>query len=136
MKFYVSFCVSTTTESMKTNDIPLKSPIKWKQIQKKICNFQKCPKNLTNFGKFQNFFCISCFNFIGLFNGISFVFILLVVFDVQRNLSLAKTGVVYLSFGDCISNIECAIFNIYSEPCSFNVGYIGWAMLNKDKGQF
>ena len=31
MRFYgknVSFCVSTTTESMKTNNIPLKSPIK------------------------------------------------------------------------------------------------------------
>ena len=41
--------------------------------------FKKCPKNLTNFGKFQIFFCISCCNFIGLFNCISFVFKLLVV---------------------------------------------------------
>ena len=40
MRFYgknVSFGVSTTTESMKTNNIPLKSPIKLPpEMQKKI----------------------------------------------------------------------------------------------------
>ena len=51
-------------------------------IFQKHCFFKKCPKNLTNFEKFQIFFCISCCNFIGLFNGISFVFILLLVWAV------------------------------------------------------
>ena len=50
--------------------------------------FQKCPKNLTNFGKFKIFFCISCCNFIGLFNGILFVFILSVVVDTQKEMFL------------------------------------------------
>ena len=37
-----SFCVSTTTESTKTNNIPLKSPIKLPpEMQKKILNFSK-----------------------------------------------------------------------------------------------
>ena len=44
---------------------------------------KKCPKNLPNFGNFQIFFCISFCNFIGLFNGISFVFMLFVVWAVQ-----------------------------------------------------
>ena len=57
---------------------------------------------INKFWKIQNFFCISGCNFIGLYNDISFVFILLVLFDVQRDLCLAKTGVVYLSFRDCI----------------------------------
>ncbi len=70
-------------------------------IFQKHCFFKKCPKNVKNFGKFKIFFCISGFNFIGLFNDISFVFILSVLFDVQSDLCLAKTGVVYLSFGDC-----------------------------------
>ena len=32
-------------------------------IFQKHCFFKKCPKNLTNFGKFKIFFCISCCNF-------------------------------------------------------------------------
>ena len=44
MRFYgknVSFCVSTTTESMKTNNIQLKSPIKLPpEMQKKFWIFQ------------------------------------------------------------------------------------------------
>ena len=46
MRFYgknVSFCVSTTTESMKTNNIPLKSPIKLPpEMQKKFEFFKIC----------------------------------------------------------------------------------------------
>ena len=38
------------------------------KIFQKHCFFKKCPKNLKIFGKFK-FFCISCCNFIGLFNG-------------------------------------------------------------------
>ena len=38
----VSFCVSATTEIMKTNNIPLKSPIKLLPEMKKI--FLKCSK--------------------------------------------------------------------------------------------
>ena len=46
MRFYGkngSFCVSTTTESMKTNNIPLKSPIKLppEMQKKKILYFSK-----------------------------------------------------------------------------------------------
>ena len=52
-------------------------------IFQKHCFFKNCPKNLTNFGKFKIFFCISCCNIIGLSNGISFVFILLVLWAVQ-----------------------------------------------------
>ena len=52
-------------------------------IFQKHCFFKKCPKNLTNFGKFKIFFAISFCNFIGLFNGISFVFMLFVVWAVQ-----------------------------------------------------
>ena len=74
-------------------------------ILQKDCFFKICPKNPTNFGKFKIFFFISGFNFIGLFNHISFVFILSVLFDVQSNLCLAKTGVVYLSFGDCMNAV-------------------------------
>jgi len=51
-------------------------------IFQKHCFFMKCLRNLTNFAKFK-FFCISCCNFIGLFNGVSFVFVLLVVWAVQ-----------------------------------------------------
>ena len=71
------------------------TPIFWKP-----CFFKKGPE-INNFWKIKIFFCISGSNFIGLFNGISFVFILLVVFGVQRNLCLAKRGVVYLSLRDC-----------------------------------
>ena len=39
-------------------------------IFQKHCFLKKCPKNLIYFGKFKIFFCISCCNFIGLFNGI------------------------------------------------------------------
>ena len=77
-------------------------------IFQKQCFFKKCPKNVTNFGKFRIFFCISCCNFIGLFKNISFVFILSVLFDVQSDLYLAKTGVVYLSFGDCMYLCLCS----------------------------
>ena len=59
-------------------------------------------KNIDWFQKF--FFCISGCNFIGLFNDILFVFVLSVLFDVQSDLCLAKTDVVYLSFRDCNSN--------------------------------
>ena len=38
----VSFCVSATTEIMKTNNVPLKSPIKLLPEMKKI--FLKCSK--------------------------------------------------------------------------------------------
>ena len=44
MRFYVyiSFCVSTTTESMKTNNIPLTSPIRLPpEMQKIFLNFSK-----------------------------------------------------------------------------------------------
>ena len=60
-------------------------------IFQKHCFFKKCPKNLTNFGKFKKFFCISFCNFIGLFNGISFVFILLVVWAVQTKTWIKKS---------------------------------------------
>ena len=52
-------------------------------IFQKHCFFKKCPKNLINFGKFEKNFGISFCNFIGLFNGISFVFMLLVGWAVQ-----------------------------------------------------
>ena len=52
-------------------------------IFQKHCFFKKCPKNLTNFGKFENLFGISFCNFIGLFNGISFILILSMVWAVQ-----------------------------------------------------
>ena len=46
----VSFCVSATTEIMKTNNVPLKSPIKLLPEMKKI--FLKCSK----FVGFKDFF--------------------------------------------------------------------------------
>ena len=147
--------MSTTTESMKTNNIPLKSPIKlppemqknfwifqnllvfraffeksvfWENgrgrhqmgttlihytsifiesqwgsppesfIQKywlvsnlpifqNYCFFKKGPKNQQILKNSQIFFCISGGNFIGLFNGILFAFILLVVWAVQTKTS-------------------------------------------------
>ena len=43
---YGLVCTAQSTKSMKTNDIPLKSPIKLQQeLQKKISNFQ----NLLDF---------------------------------------------------------------------------------------
>ena len=45
MRFYgknVSFCVSTSTESIKTNNIPFKSPIKLPpEMQNIFLNFSK-----------------------------------------------------------------------------------------------
>ena len=70
-------------------------------IFQKHCFFKKCPKNVTNFWRFNFFFNSGC-NFIGLFNDISFIFVFSVFFDVQGDLCLAKTGVVYLSLADCI----------------------------------
>ena len=52
-------------------------------IFQKHCFFKKCPKNVTNVGKFEKNFGISFCNFIGLFNVISFVFMLLLVWAVQ-----------------------------------------------------
>ena len=52
-------------------------------IFQKHCFFKKCPKNLTNFGKFEKNFVLSFWNFIGIFIGISFVFMLFVVWVVQ-----------------------------------------------------
>ena len=49
--------------------------------------FQKRPSKPTNFVKFKKNFCISGGNFIGLFNGILFVFILSVVVDIQKEAS-------------------------------------------------
>ena len=57
---------------------------------------KKCPKNLTNFVKFKKNFYISCCNFIWLFNGISFVFILLVVWAIETKTKIKKSGVVRL----------------------------------------
>ena len=63
-----------------------------KSIFQKHCFFKKCPKNLTNYKKFQTFFCISCCNFMGLFNGISFVFILLLVWEYRPNRKSGNWG--------------------------------------------
>ena len=64
--------------SFKNND--------WFQICpfSKTTAFSKKALKPTNFEKFKNFFCISGGNFIGLFNGILFVFILSVVVDTQK----------------------------------------------------
>ena len=114
-RFHVLVCTAQTTKSMKTNDIPLKSPIKLQQeMQKKILNFPKFVRFLGHLLKKHCFWkmgmagikrgprpltipsflvnlneeallkiCISGGNFIVLFNGILFVFILLVVWAVQ-----------------------------------------------------
>ena len=50
-------------------------------------NFLKKALKTNKFWKIQNFFCISGGNFIGLFNGILFVFILSVVVDIQKEAS-------------------------------------------------
>ena len=53
---YVLACTAQTTKSMKTNDIPLKSPIKLQQeMQKKILNFPKFVRFLGHFLKKQCF---------------------------------------------------------------------------------
>ena len=47
---YVLVCTAQTTKSMKTNDIPFKSPIKLQQeIKKKIWNFLKFVRILGHF---------------------------------------------------------------------------------------
>ena len=140
MRFYgknVSFCVSTTTESIRNAKKIFEffkicwllgpflknqcfgkmgvAGIKWGQCSstippflmnldveallkvsfKNIDWFQICPFSKTTafskkalktnkFCKIQIFFCISGGNFIGLFNGILFVFILSVVVDTQK----------------------------------------------------
>ena len=63
--------------------------IDWFQIcpfSKTAAFSKKGPKNQQNL-KFRIFFCISGGNFIGLFNGILFVFILSVVVDTQKETS-------------------------------------------------
>ena len=53
---YVLVCTAQTNKSMKTNDIPLKSPIKLQQeMQKKILNFPKFVRFLGHFLKKQCF---------------------------------------------------------------------------------
>ena len=53
---YVLACTAQTTKSMKTNDIPLKSPIKLqKEMAKKILNFPKFVRFLGHFLKKQCF---------------------------------------------------------------------------------
>ena len=53
---YVLVGTDQTTKSMKTNDIPLKSPIKLQQeMQKKILNFPKFVRFLGHFLKKQCF---------------------------------------------------------------------------------
>ena len=53
---YVLVCTAQSTKSMKTNDIPLKSPIKLQQeMQKKIWNFPKFDRFLGHFLKKQCF---------------------------------------------------------------------------------
>ena len=53
---YVLVCTAQSTNSMKTNDIPLKSPIKLQQeMEKKIWNFSKFVRFLGHFLKKQCF---------------------------------------------------------------------------------
>ena len=53
---YVLVCTAQTTESVKTNNIPLKSPLKLQQeMQKKILNFPKFVTFLEHFLKNQCF---------------------------------------------------------------------------------
>ena len=52
-------------------------------IFQKPCFFKNALKILQLLENSNIFFCISCCNFIGLFNGISFIFILLLVCAVQ-----------------------------------------------------
>ena len=52
-------------------------------IFQKHCFFKKCPKNLTNFGKFKTFFFISGCNFIGLSNEVHNFYVAQVVWAVQ-----------------------------------------------------
>ena len=53
---YVLVCTAQSTKSMKTNDIPLKSPIKLqKEMPKKILNFPKFVTFLGHFLKKQCF---------------------------------------------------------------------------------
>ena len=55
-QFDVLVCTAQTNKSMKTNDIPLKSPIKLQQeMQKKILNFPKFVRFLGHFLKKQCF---------------------------------------------------------------------------------
>ena len=60
--------------------------IDWFQICtfSKTTGFSKKALKTNKFWKIQIFFCISGGNFIGLFNGILFVFILSVVVDTQK----------------------------------------------------
>ena len=60
--------------------------VDWFQISpfSKTTGFSKKALKTNKFWKIQNFFCISGGNFIGLFNGILFVFILSVVVDTQK----------------------------------------------------
>ena len=53
---YILVCTAQITKSMKTNNIPLKSPIKLQQeMQKKILNFPKFVRFLGHFLKKQCF---------------------------------------------------------------------------------
>ena len=53
---YVLVCTAQTTKSMKTNDIPMKSPIEFQQeMQKKNLNFPKFVRFLGHFLKKQCF---------------------------------------------------------------------------------
>ena len=52
---YVLVCKAQTTKSMKTKDMPLKSPVKLQQIRGKILNFTKFVRFLGHFSKKQCF---------------------------------------------------------------------------------